>query len=134
MRKLFGCVAFLGLAACAAQPAPLGPPIVVPSGPGMSASEVREVVVGNTGTGAMSGSLAEYSMFAAPDGSAQVKLPSGIDQGAWRLTDDGELCLKWRRFRAAQEYCQRMYKDALAYKLVNSNSVELLTFVPGKRF
>jgi hypothetical protein len=135
MRKILSCLTLLGVAACAGPPpAPLGPPIVIPSGPGLSAAEVREVIAGNTGTGIMSGSQAEYSMYVAPDGTAQAKLPTGIDQGAWTLTADGQWCARWQRFRSGEEYCQKVYKQGEIYKFVNSNSVELLVFAPGKRF
>jgi hypothetical protein len=132
MRKLLGCAGTLLLVAACAAPAPLGPPIVVPAGPGLSTAAVREAIAGNTGTGTMSGSSITYSMYVAPDGTAQAKLPTGIDQGTWRLTDDGQWCAKWHVFRGGQEYCQRVYKEGEFYNFVNSNSVEILRFVPGK--
>lgn len=133
MRSLFAFLAVLMVAACADKPAPLGPPIVVPAGPGLSAAQIREALVGNTGTGAMSGSSITYTMYLAPDGTAQAKLPTGIDDGKWRITDTGQICLVWRVFRNGQEFCQAVYKEADFYKLVNNNSVEILSFVPGKR-
>jgi len=128
---LLGCIAVLGLAACA-HPAPLGPPIVASSEPGLSAAAVRQAVAGNTGTGTMSGSHITYSMYLAPDGAAEAKLPTGIDRGSWRLTEDGQWCAKWQLFRGGTEYCQRVYQDGDVYKFVNSNSEELLSFAPGK--
>jgi hypothetical protein len=132
MKKIFGCIAVLGVAACA-QPAPLGPPVVMSAGPGLSAAAIREAVAGNTGTGTMSGSHIIYSMYLAADGTAQAKLPTGIDKGIWRLTDDGQWCAKWQLFRGGSEYCQRVYLEGDVYKFVNSNSEELLRFSPGKQ-
>jgi hypothetical protein len=135
MRFLVAGVAALALAACVQEkPAPLGPPIVVPAGPGLTPAAIREAVVGNIGTGVMSGSQITYSIYVAPDGTTETRLPTGVDPGAWRLTDDGQFCAKGRLFRNGEEYCQRVYKDGDIYKFVNNNSVELLTFAPGKRF
>jgi hypothetical protein len=132
MKKLLGCIAVLGLAACA-QPAPLGPPIVTSYGPGLSAAAVREAVAGNTGTGTMSGSHITYSMYLGADGTAEATLPTGIDKGSWCLTDDGQWCAKWQLFRGGSEYCQRVYLEGDTYRFVNSNSEELLRFAPGKK-
>jgi hypothetical protein len=132
MKKILGCIAVLGLAACA-QPTPLGPQIVTSSDPGLSAAQIRSVVAGNTGTGTMSGSHITYSMYLAADGTAQAALPTGIDKGNWRLTDDGQWCAKWQLFRGGAEYCQRVYLEGDVYKFVNSNSEELLRFAPGKQ-
>jgi len=124
-------VAVIGLAACA-HPAALGPQIVASPGPGLSAAAIRAAVAGNTGTGTMSGSHITYSMYLAPDGSAQALLPTGIDKGDWRLTEDGQWCAKWLLFRGGTEYCQRVYLEGDVYKFVNNNSEELLRFTPGK--
>jgi len=132
MKKLLGCIAVLGLTACA-QPSPLGPPIVRSYGPGLSMVAIRDVVAGNTGTGTMSGSHIIYSMYLATDGTAQAELPTGIDKGNWRLTDDGQWWAKWQLFRGGTEYCQRVYLDGDVYKFVNNDSEELLRFAPGKR-
>jgi hypothetical protein len=132
MKELLGFIAAFGLAACA-QPAPLGPPIVKSYGPGLSAAAIREAVSGNTGTGTMSGSHITYSMYLAADGTAQAPLPTGIDNGRWRLTDDGQWCAKWQLLRGGAEYCQRVYLEGNIYKFVNGNSEELLQFAPGKQ-
>ena len=131
MKRLLGCIAVLGLAACA-QPAPLGPPIAKSYGPGLSAAAVREAVAGNTGTGTMSGSHITYSMYLATDGAAEAALPTGIDKGSWRLTDDGQWCARWQLFRGGVEYCQRVYREDDVYRFVNSDSEELLSFTPGR--
>jgi len=132
MKNLIGCIAVLGLAACA-HPAALGPPIVADYGPSLSAAAVRAAIAGNTGTGTMSGSHITYSMYLDADGTAQAALPTGIDKGNWHLTDDGQWCAKWQLFRGGAEYCQRVYLEGDVYKFVNSNSEELLRFVPGKQ-
>jgi hypothetical protein len=132
MKKILGCIAVLGVAACA-QPAPLGPPVGMSSGPGLSSNAIRDVVSGNTATGTMSASHIVYSMYLAADGTALAQLPTGVDEGTWRLTEDGQWCAKWKLFRAGTEYCQRVYPQGEGYKFANSNSVELLTFKPGNR-
>jgi hypothetical protein len=72
-------------------------------------------------------------MYLASDGTALAQLPTGVDEGTWRLTDDGQWCAKWKLFRAGTEYCQRVYPQGEGYKFVNSSSVELLSFKPGNR-
>jgi hypothetical protein len=132
MKNLFAGGAVLALAACAVQPAPLGPPIVMSAAPGLTSAAIRDAIVGQTGVGTMSGSNIVYSMYVAPDGTALAKLPTGVDPGNWRLTEDGQWCVAWKLFRGGEEYCQRVYHEGAGYKFVNSNSQELLTFAPGK--
>jgi hypothetical protein len=138
MKKTLSGLALLLLAACGgttappAQPAPLGPPIAVPTGPGLSADQIRQQLVGNTGTGPISGSIAMMTVYLGPDGNALAKLPTGLEQGRWRITTDNMLCTTWTNYRQGQEYCQRVYRDGEVYQLVNNNSIELFRFVAGK--
>jgi len=134
MRNLFVCAAVLAVGACAAEPAPLGPPIALSNTPSLSSAAILDVVGGNTGTGTMSGSNITYAMYISPDGTALASLPTGIDTGHWQVTSDGQWCMNWKLFRDGQEYCQRVYPHGDGYKFVNGNSEELLTFAPGKLF
>ncbi len=131
MKRLVGGCLLVALAACD-PPAPLGPAIVVPAEPGLSPAEISKEIVGNTGTGPMSGTAAIYSIYIAPDGTALAKLPTGIDQGRWRISDDGAWCVRWERFRGGQEYCQRIYKRGEFYRFVNQTLLEDLRLTPGK--
>src|SRR5258708_28383354 len=126
------CAALFVLAGCT-QPAPLGPPIVMPAEPGLSGSAIRSAIVGSTGTGTMSGSTVVYSMYVGPDGTTLAKLPTGIDRGSWHITDDDQWCVRWQLYRRGREYCQRIYREGDMYKFVNANSVEVLSFAPGMR-
>ncbi len=89
-------------------------------------------MVGNTGTGPMSGSHVMFTMYIAPDGTALADLPTGVEHGAWHLTADDQWCVKWENYRAGQEYCQHVYPTGASYKFVNATSEELMTFTPGK--
>jgi hypothetical protein len=138
MYKTLTGLILLVLAACSngpagpGQPAPLGPPVAMPSGAGLSADQIRQQLVGNTGTGPISGSIAMMSMYLGADGAALAKLPTGLDQGRWRISNDNLLCTTWTNYRQGQEYCQRVYRDGDVYKLVNSTSIEEFRFVAGK--
>lgn len=121
------------LAACA-RPEPLGPSVVVPAEPGISASEIRQGVVGRTGIGPMTGSQAQYMVYLAPDGSAQLKLPTGVERGRWQVSDNDQLCLQWEYFRDGDNYCQRVYRSGDRFMFVDQQSAELLDFRPGKTF
>jgi len=91
MKPYLLCAAVLALGACATQPAPLGPAIPdEPAGPALSAPDVQALVVGNTGTGTMSGSNATYAMYVMPGGRAELKRPTGIEDGNWQITPDGK--------------------------------------------
>lgn len=134
MKYLLGFAAVLALAACNPRPEPLGPVIQAPTSPALSAAQVRDSLVGKTGTGPISGSRIEYSMYLAPDGTAQAKMPTGIDRGNWRIMDDGQLCLKWALYRGGNEYCQLVYQEGGVHKLYNNKAIEVLAFNPGKTF
>ena len=129
---LLAGAALLALAACADKPASLGPNIVVPSQPGLGAAQVQQLVVGNTGSGPMSGSYVSYVMYVAPDGTAQLRLPTGIESGKWRIMSDGQFCAQWANFHDAEELCQRVYPEGSQYKFVDRSTTMLLTFVPGR--
>lgn len=96
-------------------------------------AEVRDAVVGKTGTGSITGSTIQFAMYVAPDGTLQSRLPAGPDRGQWRMTDDGQLCLRWQTYRAGQEYCHRAYREGAALRLQGDGSAEVLTFQPGNR-
>lgn len=133
MKKiLLAGAALLALAACAEKPAPLGPNVVVPAEAGMGAAQVRQLVVGNTGSGPMSGSQAPYVIYTAADGQATTRLPTGLQAGKWRILDDGQFCIQWENFRDAREHCQRVYQEGSRYKFVDTSAVMYLTFVPGR--
>jgi hypothetical protein len=135
MRILLAGVALLAVAACSSAPDPLGPRVDAPKpGPYMSSAEIKDTLGGKTGTGPISGSHITYSMYMAPDGTAQAKLPSGVDQGRWWVTGDDQLCFQWQIYRGGQQYCQHVYKDPAGYRLADTTSVELLAFANGKTF
>jgi hypothetical protein len=134
MKLFLACAAVGTLAACAEpQPAPLGPPVTNnQAAPALDSAAIRGIIVGNTGSGPMSGSHVLYTIYVGADGNALIDLPTGVEHGAWRLTDDGQWCVRWQNYRAGQEYCQRVYQDGARYKFVNRDSEELMTFTPGK--
>ncbi|MFN4281723.1 MAG: hypothetical protein ACK4NA_03690 [Alphaproteobacteria bacterium] len=129
---LLAGAAMLALAACAEKPASLGPNVVVPAQPGLGAAQVQQLVVGNTGSGPMSGSQVRYVMYAAPNGNAELRLPTGIETGKWRILSDGQFCTQFENFRDAEEHCQRVYPEAGQHKFVDRSATMMLTFVPGR--
>ena len=135
-RSVLACAALGALAACAQAeqpPAPLGPPVVNDqTQPALTADQVKSLVVGNTATGPMSGSHINFKMYVAADGTALADLPMGVEHGIWHVTADGQWCMKWENYRAAQEYCQRVYPDGDKYKFVDRTSEEIFTFEPGR--
>lgn len=138
MKRIIGGLAAmaltgLGVAACAFQPAPLGPKIQYPTSASLSAVEIRDGLSGRTGTGPISGSKIQFSMYLAPDGTAQAKRPTGVESGSWTVTDSGLLCMRWQVYRGGEEYCQRVYRDGGVYTLVSPSSIEVLAFEAGKR-
>jgi hypothetical protein len=129
---LLAGAAMLALAACAEKPASLGPDVVVPAQAGLGAAQIQQLVVGNTGSGPMSGSQVRYVMYVSPDGKAELRLPTGIEAGSWRILSDGQFCAKWANFHDGEEYCQRVYPEGSTYKFVDRTSIMFLTFVPGR--
>ena len=129
---LLAGAAMLALAACAEKPAPLGPNVVIPAQPGLGAAQVQQLVVGNTGSGPMSGSQVRYVMYAAPNGNAELRLPTGIEAGKWRILSDGQFCVQFENFRDAEEHCQRVYPEGGQHKFVDRSATMMLTFVPGR--
>ena len=99
---------------------------------GLSAAQVSQLVVGNTGSGPMSGSNVKYIMYVDPNGSAQIRLPTGIEAGKWQIMNDGQFCVQWSNFHDGEQYCQRVYQEGSTYKFVDRSAVMFLTFVPGK--
>lgn len=129
---LLAGAAMLALAACAQKPAPLGPDVIVPAQAGLSAAQIQQLVVGNTGSGPMSGSQVRYIIYTSADGNAELRLPTGIEAGKWRILSDGQFCTKWTNFHDAEEYCQRVYPEGTGYKFVDRSMSSTLTFVPGR--
>jgi hypothetical protein len=123
------------LAACAIQkPAPLGPqPIAADLGPSLSAAEVRDEVVGNTGSGTRTGTTSKWSMYVAPDGRLASSSLQPPDTGRWRITDDGQFCATWQVTWDGREVCQRVHKQGIVMQFASPTSVEEMTFLPGNK-
>ena len=132
MRALLYSGMVLALAACTA-PAPLGPPASPALGPALTSAEIRDAVVGQTGTGSITGSTITFAMYLAPDGAALARRPTGIERGQWRLTNDGELCLRWQTYRQGEEYCQNAYREGRMLRFQDTKSAQLLAFEPGNQ-
>ncbi|HEY1720457.1 MAG TPA: hypothetical protein VGG27_04370 [Magnetospirillaceae bacterium] len=134
MKIAFTGAALCALAACAAdKPAALGPSVNNDmTAPALTSDQIRKLVVGNTGTGPISGSHINLTIYVSPDGTALADLPTGIDHGMWHLTADGQVCWKWDSYRAGQEYCQHVYQSGPDYRFVNSTMEEHFIFTPGK--
>lgn len=129
---LLAGAALLALAACAQKPPSLGPDVVVPAQAGLGAAQIQQLVVGNTGSGPLSGSQVRYIIYVNADGNAELRLPTGIEPGKWRILSDGKFCTKWANFHDGEEYCQRVYPEGTAYKFLDRSMTSTLTFVPGR--
>src|SRR6185312_459484 len=75
------------------KPAPLGPQPTQRLGEQLNAAQIRQEMVGNTGTGHRTSTNSVYSMYVAPDGTLIEKLPTRTETGRWRITDDGHFCM-----------------------------------------
>jgi hypothetical protein len=122
------------LAGCVAgRPAPLGPQPTESSGLPLSPTEVRDEVVGNTGTGKRTSTHAHWNVYVAPDGTLASNSPQAADHGQWRITDDGMFCMRWQIDWDGREVCQIVRKKGAAIELSSPTSLEILTFMPGNR-
>ena len=96
----------------------------------LSASEVRQVVVGNTLQ------RADKDVFALMrgDGSITAKLPdNALDQGKWRIKDKGEICVQWMNRADKSENCGKVSSlgqsdyqwNDLKFKVIQGNAKNL---------
>jgi hypothetical protein len=136
MRLLPVACATLALTACAIEkPAPLGPqPVGAKLGPALTSSQIRDELVGNTGTGSRTGTTSRWSMYVGTDGTLVSKSLQPSDSGTWRISDDGKFCMTWKVEFQGEETCQSVHKGGAAVQLASPKSLEELTFLPGKTF
>ena len=74
------------------------------SAEGMSGEEMRNVVAGNTLM--LRANNQRYWAYYKEDGAAFVKSDQGMtDTGTWRVTADGQFCVKWQVIRKGNEAC-----------------------------
>ena len=132
MNKLNFVWLAMALAACSA-PAPLGPQPMAQLGPALSADEARSLMVGYTGTGTRTSTGSGWNMYVAPDGTLAATAPHRAEAGRWRFADDGRFCMTWTADWDGKELCQSVHRSGGSIQLSSPASLEILTFMPGKR-
>jgi hypothetical protein len=131
MRAIPWILGAVVLAGCA-KPAPLGPQPSAFLGPQLSAPDIRDVMVGNTGRGQRTGTNSQFEMYVAPDGTLVSKSLVGVETGSWRISDDGRFCSTAALAVPSGEVCQTVHKAGIGVQLASPTSVEEMVFVPGK--
>ena len=132
MRMILVMAAGVALAGCT-KPAPLGPQPTEALGQQLSAAQIRQEIVGNTGTGHRTSTNSTYSLYVAPDGTLTEKLPTRTENGRWRITDDGLFCMQWPIDMNGQEVCQTVHKAGVTTQFASPSSVEELIFQAGNK-
>ncbi len=132
MRIVAVIVAGLALAACS-KPAPLGPQPTQRLGDRLTAAQIEDEIVGNTGTGTRTSTSATYSMYVAPDGTLIEKLPTRTETGHWRITNDGHFCMQWPTDFNGHEICQTVHQAGITIQLASPESLEELVFQAGNK-
>jgi hypothetical protein len=134
MRLISTVIIGIALTACASKPPPLGPqPTSAALGPALTAPEIRNEIVGNTGIGTRTGTASTWRMYVAPDGTLASSSLQPPDRGTWHITDDGLFCMQWQRSWDGQPVCQSVHKAGIAVQFASARSVEEMTFVPGSK-
>ena len=71
----------------------------------LSASQVRQVVVGNT----LKRADKEVFALMRADGSITAKLPNNVlDKGKWRILEKGNVCVQWQTRADKKEHCGKV--------------------------
>lgn len=77
------------------------PPAIAQS---MSGEQVKQTVTGSTFT--RTNNNQRFWSYYKGDRTAHLKSDRGLtDKGAWRVTPEGEFCVKWTTVRQGQEGC-----------------------------
>ena len=105
MKALPVLLAAGALAACAVDPAPLGPPPTAPMGVPLSSFQVRDEVVNKTLTGRRTGTNLNWTFYVGPDGALTTRTATGFENGRWRILDNGQFCMTWQVDFGGQETC-----------------------------
>jgi len=85
-----------------------------------SVEYLREEVPGNTVSGVLEAlDRTEYHAFYGDDGKVSAKIPSADeeDNGTYRITDEGKVCVTWSRWQDQKESCGRWYRDGEKIKI-----------------
>lgn len=80
----------------------------------LSAESLRQLIPGNTVSGELNAlDNAEYYAFYGDSGRVSARIPSAEeeDKGTYRITEQGEVCVKWSRWLDQKENCAHWYRD-----------------------
>lgn len=105
MKALPVLLAAGALAACAVDPAPLGPPPTAPMGVPFNSLQTRDELVNRTLTGVRTGTKIAWTFHVGADGSLATRTATGFENGRWRILDNGQFCMTWQVDFGGQETC-----------------------------
>lgn len=96
----------------------------------LSVESLRSVIPGNTVSGELNAlDNTEYYAFYTDDGEVSARIPSADeeDSGTYRITDEGEVCVKWARWLDQKENCGHWYRDGKKIKIFDDGGSLALT-------
>ncbi|MEM8606056.1 MAG: hypothetical protein AAGF92_03075 [Myxococcota bacterium] len=84
---------------------------------------LRDELPGNTLSGKLNGlGNAGYHAFYAKDGRVSGSIPTASerDTGRYRITDEGEVCVKWSRWLDGEERCGPWFRDGESIRVFDA--------------
>lgn len=91
---------------------------------------LRERVPGNTVSGKLTGlGNATYHAFYGSDGTISGFIPTASerDVGSYRITEEGEVCVTWRRWLEGDEHCGPWFRDGESIRVFDASGNLALT-------
>ena len=120
-RRLMAVIGLCALAACA------GPP----PGEKLSAAQLGREVPGHSAIG-RGDAIGDFAVYNEPNGSFRFKDEDVSDVGSYRITPDGQLCMKFDKAFNGNEYCYAVYKEGDTFRSVlNGQVTTTYTMAPG---
>lgn len=77
----------------------------------------------------------DFTLYYAPDGrlvGAISGAMKGRDRGAWRVADDGQVCLRWANWEESAESCRTLWRDGDALKIFEEKSGRAVSVAQSK--
>ena len=80
------------------------------SGAALSADQIKQLIVGNTVSGALRAN--PYSIYYQADGKVSAIFHTNDDDGSWKIKDGNKLCQEYSDLFNGEEHCYQWYKAA----------------------
>ena len=94
----------------------------------LSAAQLRSDMPNTTATS----TKGNWVVYNGANGAATIKMAGKTDSGAYRVSDDGLWCLKFKSAFAGRELCDQIYKEGSVYRSVHRDGTEdTWTLTPG---